>query len=80
MAGSRMDIGFQAFQERLVFGIMSGWPIQRSGGGDFRMRTHSRGFVRSPWCAAHAAVLFGKFHIMRHLAGRADSSRTGGRA
>ena len=47
-----MDIGFQEFQKGLAFGIMSEWPILRSDGGDFGMSMHSRGFVRSPRCAA----------------------------
>ena len=56
MAGSRMDTGFQAFWKRLEIGIMFGWPIQQSDGGDFGMRTRSRGFVRSLPCAACSVI------------------------
>ena len=51
-----MDIGFQEFQKGLAFGIMSEWPILRSDGGDFGMSMHSRGFVRSPRCAACSVI------------------------
>ena len=56
MAGSLVDIGFQEFQKGLAFGIMSEWPILRSDGGDFGMSMHSRGFVRSPRCAACSVI------------------------
>src|ERR1700674_5889905 len=56
MAGSRMNIGFQAFQKGLAFGIMFGWPIQRIDGGHSGVRTRSRGFVRCPRCAAFAVI------------------------
>ena len=35
---------------------MSEWPILRSDGGDFGMSMHSRGFVRSPRCAACSVI------------------------
>ena len=51
-----MDIGFPAFQERLEVGIMFGWPIQRSDGGDCGMHMRSQGFVRSPRCMACSVI------------------------
>ena len=56
MAGSRMDTGFQAFRKRPEIGIMFGWPIQRSDGGDLGTSTRSPGFVRSPRCAAYSVI------------------------
>ena len=56
MAGSRMDIGFQAFRKILEFGIISGWPIQRSDSGGCGTRTRSPVFVRNPRCAVSSAI------------------------
>ena len=37
--------------------MISGWQIQRSDGGDLRMRTRSQGFVLSPRCAVFLVIL-----------------------
>ena len=56
MAGSRMGIGFQAFRRTREIGIMLGWPIQRSDGGDCGTRTRFLAFVRNPRCAASSVI------------------------
>ena len=56
MAGSRMDIGFPAFRYGLRFGMMFGWPLQRSDGGGCGTHTRSPVFVRSPRCAACSVI------------------------
>ena len=56
MAGSPMDIGFQAFRKTLELGIMSGWPTQRSDSGVCGTRTRSPVFVRHPRCAASSVT------------------------
>src|ERR1700682_3304823 len=47
-----MDVDSEAFQDWLGFGIIFGWPSQRSDCGDCGMHTRFPGFVRSPWYAA----------------------------
>jgi hypothetical protein len=56
MSESRMDIGFQVFRKTLAFGIMSGWPTQRSDSGGCGTRTRSPVFVRNPRCAVSSAI------------------------
>jgi transposase len=56
MAGSRMVIGFQAFCKVFKFGVMFGWPIQRSDSGGCGTRTPSPVFVRSPRCAVSSVI------------------------
>ena len=56
MAGSLMDISFQAFRKRLETGIMFGWPIQRSDSGGCGTRMRSPVFVRNPRCVVSSAI------------------------
>jgi len=56
MAGSRMAIGFQAFRWVREIGIIFGWPIQRSDGGDCGARTRFLAFVRNPRCAVSSVI------------------------
>jgi hypothetical protein len=56
MAEGRMDIGFQAFRRGREIGIILGWPIQRSDGGDCGTRTRFLAFGRNPRCAASSVI------------------------
>ena len=56
MAGSCMDISFQALRRALEFGIMSGWQTQRSDSGVCGTHTRSPVFVRNPRCAASSVT------------------------
>ena len=56
MPESRMDTGFQGFRKVLEFGIMFGWPIQRSDSGGCGTRTRSVDFVRYPRCAVSSVI------------------------
>jgi transposase len=51
-----MDIGFQAFRRGREIGIILGWPIQRSDGGDCGTRTRFLAFGRNPRCAASSVI------------------------